>query len=409
MSGAKDRVAIVGGCGHVGLPLGIVLAEAGYPTCLYDHNVAMVNMVNSKIMPHMEEDAPERLERVVSDGLLVATSDPSQLSECAIVFVTIGTPVDEHFNPRVGDLMTAMERLHSYLGRAEQLIIFRSTLAPGVLRSIAEHLKDLGSSAAIAYCPERIVQGKALTEIKGLPQMISGLSDSAVARSRDLFFELTESEPIVLEPLEAELAKLFCNAWRYINFAISNQFYQIAEGAGVSFARIHEAATSRYPRMKEFARAGLTAGPCLLKDTMQLAAFCQNTFFLGHSAMLINEGLPGFLVHQLVGLMGGCLRRKKVGLLGLAFKPDNDDTRESLSFKLRKLLLQQGAEVLCHDPFVKQKHFPNLNFGELDEVLACDALVVGVPHTVYRELRLPSEMVVVDVWNSLSREDDQPR
>jgi UDP-N-acetyl-D-mannosaminuronic acid dehydrogenase len=406
----SERVAIVGGCGHVGLPLGIVLAEAGYRTFLYDHNAALVNQVNSKVMPHLEEEAPQRLERVISQERLIATTDPSVLADCSIVFITIGTPVDEHFNPRVGDLLTAMHRLHPHLSAPGQLIIFRSTLAPGVLRSIAEQLKDLGCPAEIAYCPERIAQGKALTEIKGFPQLISGLSEQAIERCRQLFLELTEAEPIVLEPLEAELAKLFCNAWRYINFAISNQFYQIAEGAGVSFARIHDAATNSYPRMKEFARAGLTAGPCLLKDTMQLAAFCQNTFFLGHSAMLVNEGLPGFLVNQLLARTEGSLRRKKVGLLGLAFKPDNDDTRESLSFKLRKLLLQQGAEVLCHDPFVNQTYFPHLEFAELDEILArCDGLVIGVPHSLYRQLQVPPHIPVVDVWDSLPRQETASR
>jgi UDP-N-acetyl-D-mannosaminuronic acid dehydrogenase len=403
MTGRKERVAIVGGCGHVGLPLGIVLAEAGYPTYLYDQNANMVDLVNAKVMPHLEEDGPARLERVVTAGLLVATTDPAALAESHIVFVTIGTPVDEHFNPRVGDLVSAMHKIHRHLSAPGQLLIFRSTLAPGVLRTIADDLKDWGCAASIAYCPERIVQGKALTELKGLPQLISGLSQEAIQRCRELFFELTDAEPIVLEPIEAELAKLFCNAWRYINFAISNQFYQIAEGAGADFSRIHEAATSRYPRMKEFARAGLTAGPCLLKDTMQLAAFCQNTFFLGHSAMLINEGLPGFLVDQLESQLGS-LRRKKIGLLGLAFKPDNDDTRESLSFKLRKLLQQQGADVLCHDPFVNQEYFPQVKFVELEEALAGDAVVLGVPHSCYKQLRLPADAVVIDVWSALSRE-----
>ena len=403
MSHTRERVAVVGGCGHVGLPLGIVLAEAGYPTSLYDLNAKMVEEVNAKRMPHLEEDAPARLEAVISSGAMVATTDASVLAESSVVFITIGTPVDEYLNPRVGDLLNALRSLSPHLNTPGQLIIFRSTLAPGVLRSLADELEDLGCKPDIAYCPERIVQGKALTELKGLPQLVSGLSERAVARARDLFENLTEAEPIILEPIEAELAKLFCNAWRYISFAISNQFYEIAEDAGASFARIHEAVTSRYPRMEGFARAGLTAGPCLLKDTLQLAAFSQNTFFLGHSAMLVNEGLPVFLVDQLTARMNG-LRRKRVGLLGLAFKGDNDDTRESLSFKIRKLAIHRGAEVICHDPFVHQEGFPHLTFGTLEEALACDGLVVGTPHSAYRGLTVPPSLPVVDVWNVLRQE-----
>lgn len=403
----KGRIAIVGGCGHVGLPLGIVLAETGYSTQLYDRNAALVDQVNARQMPHMEEEGPERLDRAILSGNLRATTDPSVLAESSIIFITIGTPVDEYMNPRVQDLVSALKGISEYLKTPGQMIVFRSTLAPGVLRSIADDLGDWGCSTCIGYCPERIVQGRALTELKGLPQLIAGLSEEAISRCKELFYDLTQSEPIVLELIEAELAKLFCNAWRYISFAISNQFYEIAERSGASFAKIHEATTSRYPRMNEFARAGLTAGPCLLKDTLQLAAFSQNTFFIGHSAMLINEGLPVFLVDQLVERMGGVLRRKRVGLLGLAFKADNDDTRESLSFKVRKLLIQRGAEVVCHDPYVRHDHFPHVTFGELNEALSCDGLMVGVPHTCYREMPpLEASFPVVDVWNVLRRESD---
>lgn len=400
---ANETVAIVGGCGHVGLPLGIVIAEAGYQTRLYDLNLKLIERVNRGEMPHLEEEGPERLQGVIQKGTLRATNDATVLKDSTIILVAIGTPVDEHLNPRLQDLIKAMESLKEHLTSPDQLVIFRSTLAPGTLRVIADQLHEWGCPVTVAYCPERIVQGKALTELKGLPQLISGLHPSAVERSKALFLALTDVEPIVLEPIEAELAKLFCNAWRYINFAISNQFYQIAEEAGANFGRVHEAAVSGYPRMKEFARAGLTAGPCLLKDTMQLASFSRNTFFLGHSAMLVNEGLPAFLLSQLTAALGGSLRGKNIGLLGMAFKPDNDDTRESLSFKIRKLLLNQGAQVLCHDPFVDQSYFPHIRFVELDEALAAEGIIIGVPHSLYRKQKFAPEQIIIDVWNSVKQ------
>lgn len=403
MNKKQETICIVGGCGHVGLPLGIVLAEAGYRTHLLDINQRLVDEVNQKCMPHMEEGAPERLASQIDAGALTATTDPSVLTRCTAVFVTIGTPVDEYLNPRVSSLIGAMKKLLPFLSEPDQLLIFRSTLAPGTAQTLADLLKDWGSSAQVAYCPERIVQGHALTEVKGLPQIVSAFEESALARCQEIFRKVTEVQPIVLEPGEAELAKLFCNAWRYINFSISNQFYQIAEGAGLNFAKIHQAVTEDYPRMKGFARAGLTAGPCLLKDTMQLAAFSRNTFFLGHSAMLINEGTPNFLVDQLSAKLGGSLRGRSVALLGLAFKPDNDDTRESLSFKLRKLLVQRGADVSCHDPYVDQSRLPQLTFVGLEQALNCEALIIGVPHSDYRNLKVPEGVVVIDIWDSLPR------
>src|SRR5574344_963830 len=157
---------------------------------------------------------------------------------------------------------------------------------------------------------------------------------------------------IPLVPEEAELAKLMTNAWRYLEFAIANQFYMMVESKGLDFYKILSAMKTDYPRAAHFARAGLAAGPCLFKDTMQLSAFHSNEFFLGHSAMLVNEGLPNFLVNQLEEKMGS-LKGKRIGILGMTFKADNDDTRESLAFKVRKLLELKMAKILISDPYVK--------------------------------------------------------
>src|SRR5262249_55627282 len=150
---------------------------------------------------------------------------------------------------------------------------------------------------------------------------------------------------IPLPPLGAELAKLYNNAWRYIQFAAANQFYMIANDYGVDFYEIHRAMTEKYPRAKGFPKAGFAAGPCLFKDTMQLSTFDNNAFFLGHSAMLVNEGLPNYLVRRAAQRYQ--LRDKTAAILGMTFKADSDDPRDSLSFKLKKSLLVECKEVLC--------------------------------------------------------------
>ena len=205
-------------------------------------------------------------------------------------------------------------------------------------------------------------------------------------------FSIINDDLIELSPLEAELAKLFTNSWRYMNFAISNQFYVLAETYGLDFQRIYGAVTHRYPRMKSFAKAGFAAGPCLLKDTLQLSAFSGNNFFLGHSAMLVNEGLPNFVVNQLRQQQN--LRDKVVAVLGMAFKGESDDKRESLSYKLRKLLMVEAKEVLCTDPYV-----PDPKLVPLGEALRrADVIILGAPHAAYRDLPIASDKVVVDVW-----------
>jgi UDP-N-acetyl-D-mannosaminuronic acid dehydrogenase len=273
----------------------------------------------------------------------------------------------------------------------DSLLILRSTVYPGMTKLIHNRIRALGRNILLAFCPERIAEGRAMEELPTLPQIISAFEPRAVERSRELFLSLTPSV-IELQPIEAELAKLFSNSWRYLNFAISNQFYILAQSYDLDFHRIHEAVTRDYPRMKSFARPGFAAGPCLLKDTLHLGAFAKNNFFLGHAAMLINEGLPNFIVEQ--------LRRsghstKRVAILGMAFKADSDDFRESLSYKLRNLLKLEASEVLCTDPYVQD---PTL--VPLDQAISnAEVVILGAPHTVYRDLEIPPEKFVIDIWN----------
>jgi len=271
------------------------------------------------------------------------------------------------------------------------LLVLRSTVYPGVTKLVYDRLQASGRKIHLAFCPERIAEGKAMEEIRTLPQIISAFDQESLERARDLF-AIINDDLIELSPLEAELAKLFSNSWRYMNFAISNQFYMLAETYGLDFQRIYGAVTHRYPRMKSFAKAGFAAGPCLLKDTLQLSAFSGNNFFLGHAAMLVNEGLPNFIVGQL--RQQHKLRDKVVSVLGMAFKSESDDKRESLSYKLRKLLMVEAREVLCTDPYVIDEKLISLE----EAVDRADVIVLGAPHAAYRDLHFCDDKIVVDVW-----------
>jgi UDP-N-acetyl-D-mannosaminuronic acid dehydrogenase len=201
-----------------------------------------------------------------------------------------------------------------------------------------------------------------------------------------------------LKPVEAELVKLFNNAYRYIQFAVANQFYLIANTAGVDYYRVLDGMRRNYPR-GEMPGAGFAAGPCLFKDTMQLAAFYRNQFSLGFAAMLVNEGMPQFIVDQIATKHR--LQEITVGLLGMAFKANIDDPRSSLSYKLKKLLAMKAGRVLTTDPFVQGDH----DLVPLETVLAeSDVLVLCTPHKVYQDLDLGTRPVF-DIWNFWDRAD----
>jgi UDP-N-acetyl-D-mannosaminuronic acid dehydrogenase len=385
-------VVIVGGCGHVGLPLGIMLARTGLHVGLLDVDEEKKAMVRSGCMPFLEHGADELLTETIGSTLHVL-DDASAIAGAEFVVITIGTPIDEYLNPRYEPLFELARTLAPHLCSGQHVIL-RSTVFPGTTRELARHLASLDLDVRLTYCPERIAQGYAVTELDRLPQIISGIDDDAIEGALRLFHRLTE-RTIVVEVEEAELAKLFLNSWRYMQFAIANQFFMIAEERGLDFFRIHEAMVAGYARAEDFPLPGFTAGPCLLKDTMQLAGFERNTFQLGHAAMLVNEGLAGFVVRRLQNDFD--LSRTTVGILGMAFKANVDDTRDSLAFKLRKLLMFHGARVLATDAYAQDE-----SFVEPERLLQeSDVVVIGAPHRAYRDLDFPEGKPVVDVWGFL--------
>ena len=384
---------MVGGCGRVGLPLGIALAARGLSVVLYDIDAAAVGRVNAGEMPFAEEGAAPMLAEALAAGRLRATTDAAAAGLAEALVVVVGTPVDEHLNPDLGAVPRAIERCAGHL-RDGQLVVLRSTVYPGVTALTEKLLAAKGLAVDVAFCPERIAEGRAMTELFTLPQIVAARTPRALDRAERLFRHLTDSV-VRLEPEEAELAKLFTNTWRYLKFAAANQFWMMANDFGLDFARIRHAVAHDYPRAADLPMPGFAAGPCLLKDTMQLAAFNRNNFVLGHSAMLINEGLPLYLVSKLEDRFD--LAELSVGILGMAFKGGSDDPRDSLAYKLRKILTLKARETLCTDPYVVDERFL-----PLDDVLKrADLLVIAAPHPDYADLE--TDKPLVDMWGLTGR------
>ncbi|MBU1031639.1 nucleotide sugar dehydrogenase [Patescibacteria group bacterium] len=380
---------IIGGLGHIGLPLGIAFAEKGLKVCLYDINKETGEKVKKGQMPFIEYGAQEILEKVLKEGTLTVSYDIKDISKAIYVIVTIGTPVDEHLTPQTRAFLEFFENIREYLNQ-NQTIIIRSTVYPNTCQQLLRMLGN-GRQWHIAYCPERITEGYAIKELKELPQIVAGLSDQAVERAANLF-SVIAPKIIKTSMGEAELIKLFSNALRYIQFALANQFYMISSRFGVDYEKVRWAMKEGYERAANLPTAGFSAGPCLLKDTMQLAAFDSNNFLLGHAAMMINEGLPNFIVDDLKERHD--LANKKIGILGMAFKADVDDTRDSLSYKLGKILRFNGAQVYYSEEFTKDPTF--VSKEKLVEI--CDVIIVATPHSNYKGMMVPKRVEVIDLW-----------
>ncbi len=391
-----DRdVCVIGGGGHVGLPFALMTAGCGLRTVIYDIDAPRLETIRSGRMPFREEGGAELLTRTLRADHLEVSDSAEVLSRCRFLLLIIGTPVDTHLNPSFTVLDRVMEACRPHL-QGGQILIVRSTVYPGTSARLQRRLQEAGLRIGVACCPERVAQGASLREFGSLPQIVSAFDAETLGQVKTLFARFSP-ELVELEPLEAELCKLMTNAWRYIQFAAVNQFYMIASEHGVDFQRVLHGCRHHYPRMAMMPGPGLSAGPCLVKDTMQLAAFSHNAFMLGHSAMLVNEGLPAHLVE--LARRETDLAEKTVGILGMAFKADSDDARDSLSYKLKRLLALEAKAVLCTDPFV-----PDPRLVPLDRVLReADVLFVGAPHAAYRDLEVPGDRLIIDVWSCLKQ------
>ena len=386
-------ITVIGGAGHVGVPLVLALAEAGLRVNVNDLNKDGLEALKAGRLPFIEHGAEPVLAKALANQRLVFTHSPNLISNGGPVVITIGTPIDEFLNPIRKVVQSCIDSALPAL-KDGQLIVLRSTVFPGTTEWLASYLEGKGRKLKVAFCPERVVQGYGLKELREMPQIVSGTTSEA-QREAAVLFERIVSEVVKVSPLEAEFAKLFSNAYRYIEFAATNEFYLIAKSAGVDYRRVLAAMKHNYPRLSGIPRSGFAAGPCLVKDTMQLSAFARNQFSLGHSALLINEGLVLHVVEDLRRRYD--LSNLTVGLLGMAFKAESDDVRASLSYKFKKVLIGHTRGVLTTDPFVTTD--PELR--PLEEVIAkSDLLILCAPHAVYRDINVRGKPVF-DVWGYL--------
>ncbi len=385
-------VVVIGGFGHVGLPLAVSLAFRGKSVYALDIDAVRAESLRAGTMPFKEDGCDLRMREALRSGHLEFGLDSSRITDADVVIIVVGTPVDRHLNPEFEPLQEMLESYLPYFSDG-QLVVLRSTVYPGTTDHLRRWLAERGANVELAFCPERIAEGKAIEELESLPQIVSAYSEAGLRRCRALF-ETLGCEVVELAPIEAELSKLFSNVWRYTLFATANQFFMIANDHNADFYRIYEAVTYKYPRLSGMPTPGFAAGPCLFKDAMQLAAFNNNRFYLGHAAMLVNEGLPNYLIDRLKARVD--LSKMTVGLLGMTFKGNSDDKRDSLAFKMRKILRFESRRVLCSDVYLDEPDFvPTARL-----VNESDVIILATPHREYKDLAIPEDKIVIDIWNA---------
>jgi UDP-N-acetyl-D-mannosaminuronic acid dehydrogenase len=386
------EITVIGGAGHVGLAFAIICASKNIKVHIHDTNIKSIKLIKKGIMPHEEKKSKKLLKKIIKKNYFSFSSCLENIKISKINVVCLGTPVDEFLNPKHNIIINLFNKLIKYL-KSDQHIIIRSTVSPGTTDFLFKFFKKNKKNINLSFCPERFVQGFAFEEFNKFPQ-IMGSVDKKSENECYNFIKLLSNDIIKLKPIEAELTKLFLNSYRYIQFSIANQFFKIADNLDLDYAKIHYAMNHNYERGK-VPSPGLTSGPCLFKDTMQLYSFAKNDFSLGINAMTTNEGIVTYIVDKLKNEIN--LSNKVVGILGMAFKAEIDDKRSSLSYKLKKILLMNSKKVLTTDPFVKDDD----EIISLEKTLKnSDILILATPHKIYKKIK--TKKLMIDNWNLIN-------
>jgi UDP-N-acetyl-D-mannosaminuronic acid dehydrogenase len=388
-------VAVVG-LGRVGLPLALSFADRGLEVIGVEREPAVLEQIAAGRMPYRETGTQELLERVLESGRLRTTRSVQDAAEADHIVLTLGTPAHVHIEIDMSQIKQVVDDLLPVL-REGQSLILRSTVAPGTTDWVAGYIEQrrgfrVGEDLFVAHVPERIAENHFLAEIATLPCIVGGVGEGSGAKAAELF-EVFGAEIVQTTPVQAELAKIWTNILRYTQFALPNLLMMEAEQYGANVFDVIDLINRDYPR-GGIANPGLTAGACLRKDfTFSEERSSAPGMLLAVSR--VHETVPLFLVKGLKSRLGE-LRDRKIAVLGLTFKRDSDDLRDSLSFKLVRLLERELAHVARHDPHVTAGTDP------LDAALdGAEAVVIATNHSAFEDLlgRLPDGMLLVDPWN----------
>ncbi len=400
----SDRFVSVIGLGRVGLPLALCFADRGLRVLGVDNDPAVLESIRAGRMPFQEAGAQELLDRVSRSGRLELSDRAGEAARADDIVITIGTPSFSHIESDLRQVRAALDDLLPLLRRG-QAVILRSTIAPGTTEFVAGYLHKrrglrVGEDVFVAHAPERIAAGRFLTEISTLPCIVGGVGEASTERAAALF-EVFGAPIVKTTPVQAELAKIWTNILRYTTFALPNLLMMDCERYGANVFDVIDLVNRDYPR-GGMAMPGLTGGTCLRKD-FAFSEERSNSPGMLLAVSRVNEAVPLFLVEGVQRRLG-TLASQKVAVLGLTFKRNTDDERDSLSHKLIRLLERELADVAVCDP-----HSPTPTQSLGDAVRDADVVIVATNHPEFegpaclREIlsRASEQCLLVDPWNAL--------
>ncbi|MHB8545756.1 MAG: nucleotide sugar dehydrogenase [Nitrosotalea sp.] len=402
-----NAVVCVLGLGRVGLPLATILAVRGVKVIGIDISNDRLKSIRDSKCPFHDIPVQENLEKAIKLGNLKVDHNLDQFRDSVdIVFVTVGTPTTNDNRVDYSQLYAALNEV-SNINMKDKLIILRSTLPPRTTVDIVipflEYKTSMkaGTDFGVAMCPERILEGQAIKELHELPEIVGGVNEITNQIVTELFRTInSKKEFLYTTPSGAELAKLFNNIYRYISFALSNELAVWAENFGLDASELIKIANYNYPR-GNIPIPGFVGGPCLSKDGIFLD---NNTTFTSivSAAWKLNESIPQYISNNIRKTYGN-LFNKKIAVLGLSFKSGSDDLRNSPSVKLVEILKDTGAQVLVHDPYVKD------TLSLMDVLESPDIVIIATNHKDFKkiapEISKSGAKMIFDVWSMFKRDD----
>ena len=398
-------IAIIG-LGRVGLPLASVLANSGFKISGIDANELRLESIIKGVCPFYDPPLQENLEKAIASGNVSVVKNISESSLPNIIFFTVGTPSSGGGTVDYTQLYGALEEVSKF-DLKDKMIILRSTMPPKTTEDIIiPYLEDksslkCGIDFGLVVCPERILEGKAIKELFELPEIIGGINEISNEIAKEVFLAINPNKEILITTLTGgELAKLFTNIYRYITFALANEFAVWSEMYGVDGSEIIKIANHNYDRCN-IPRPGFAGGPCLSKDGTFLD---NNTTFTSivSAAWKLNESIPQHIINSIKKIEVN-LFNKKITVLGLSFKSGSDDLRNSPSVKLTEILRSIGANILIHDPYVKST-------SSLDESLKeADIVIIATNHKEFTDIKdkinNSNAKIIYDVWSMYQKKD----
>ena len=402
----RENIAVIG-AGYVGLPLAVAFAEAGHAVLCVEPDAGRVARINGGDS-YIKDVTAATLGGLIGQGLLRATTDWSEVAACDDVIVCVPTPLTENREPDLSYISSATESIAPHL-RKGHLIVLESTTYPGTTREHMAPMLERGSGLTagvdfhLAMSPERIDPGRTDFTVKTMPKIVGGLTQACTDRAVALYSKAIDTMVPVSAPEAAELAKLLENIFRSVNIALMNEMAMLCDRMGVDVWEVADAAATKPFGFMRFTPGPGLGGHCIPLDPFYLSwrarQFDFHTEFI-ELAGKVNQNMPYYCREKIARALNGQakpLRGSKILVVGVAYKPDIDDTRESPALKVIELLREEGGEVSYHDPFVPKLREFDLHSVDLDPAIAAsDCVVVVTNHSSvdYADLVERAKLVV---------------